>query len=118
MGSKLTLVLCCAAMAAFTAPADAQSPQHQKAHAALTHRAPDNGAANAQARAPFGDVHSPNAHEPAQCFIPVDGDHDLGYWGSCSTSHARPVRLNQRARATQEKGYAGDGRPSPAPAGC
>ena len=92
MGSKLTLFLCCAAMAAFTAPSHAQSPQHQKAHAALPHRAPGNDAANAQARAPFGDVSSPNGHEPGQCFIPVDGDHDLGYWGSCSTSHARPVK--------------------------
>ena len=94
MGSKLTLVLCCAAMAALTTtPSYAQRAQHPQSHTATPQhpRADSHDAGSAYGRAPFENA-APYDHEPGQCFITVDSDHDLGYWGSCSTKGARPVK--------------------------
>src|SRR5262245_50460740 len=88
MGSKLTLVLCCAAMSALVTAAGAQRAQQpSQSHATATHQQPARGndARTSYGQAPFNDVGAPHDHEPGQCYIPVDGDHDLGYWGSCST---------------------------------
>jgi hypothetical protein len=96
MGSKLTLVLCCAAMAALTTPSQAQQARHAPSHAAPPPQHQQTGhtndAGNAYGQAPFEDAASPRDHQPGQCFIVVDGDHDLGYWGSCSTKGARQVK--------------------------
>jgi hypothetical protein len=96
MGSKLTLVLCCAAMAALTSPAGAQRAQEPRSHAAplqQQQRMPSNDAGSAYGLAPWEHATAPlYEHEPGQCYITVDGDHDLGYWGSCSTKGARPVK--------------------------
>jgi hypothetical protein len=35
---------------------------------------------------------APNEQQSGECFIPVDKDNDLGYWGSCSTKGARSVK--------------------------
>jgi hypothetical protein len=93
MGNKLSLVLCCAAVAALNLaqPAYAQTAQQSRSHAAASHhRAAQPNDANAYGQSPF--MNGSNGHEPGQCFIPVDGDHDLGYWGDCSTKRARQVK--------------------------
>jgi hypothetical protein len=97
MGSKLMLVLCCAALAALTSPAVAQRAQEPQPHAAAPHRqqqhVPSNDAGSAYGLAPWEHATAPfYERDPGQCYITVDGDHDLGYWGSCSTRGARPVK--------------------------
>jgi len=102
MGRNLPLVLGIAAIIAlnFAAPAYAQrSEQPQvttpKAGAAKTLRAHRNGndATDAFGQAPPGSFGSPVSNEHSgQCFIAVDRDLDLGYWGSCETRGARSVK--------------------------
>jgi hypothetical protein len=102
MGRNLPLVLGIAAIIAlnFAAPAYAQrSEQPQvtppKAGAAKTLRARRNAndPSAAYGQASPGSFGSPVSNEHSgQCFIAVDRTLDLGYWGSCETPGARPVK--------------------------
>lgn len=94
MGSNLSLALGLAAavVLGFATPSYAQRSQHP--HAAEHQRAHSSGkaAGSAYGHAPSEGTSMSEGHEPGQCYIAVDTDHDLGYWGSCSTKGARPVR--------------------------
>jgi hypothetical protein len=102
MGRNISLVLSLATVTAlnFAAPASAQrSEQPQvttpKAGAAKTLRTRRNAndASEAYGQAPPGSLGSPISNEHSgQCFIAVDRTLDLGYWGSCDTPGARPVK--------------------------
>jgi hypothetical protein len=102
MRHNLPLVLGFAVITAlnFATPAYAQrSEQSQvttsKTGAAKTLRARRNAndASEAYGQASPGSFGAPISNEHAgQCFIAVDRDLDLGYWGSCDTRGARPVK--------------------------
>jgi hypothetical protein len=100
MGSKLSLVLGLTAAIAFGAatPSNAQRlhhhphavtpPHHQPAHI----NASDASTAFGRAAPVQGPGGSTDGREQARCFVSTDSDHDFGYWGSCSSRGARPVK--------------------------
>ena len=87
MGSKLSLFWG-APWLHLAQPASAQTTQQPRSHTHNQRTQPNE--ANAYGQSSFMDW-SNNNHQ-GQCFITVDGDHDLGYWGDCSTKRARQVK--------------------------
>jgi hypothetical protein len=102
MGRNISLVLSLATVTALNlaTPVYAQKSEQSKvtppkAGAAKTQRARRNAndASDAYGQASPGSLGSPIPNEHSgQCFIAVDRTLDLGYWGSCDTPGARPVK--------------------------
>jgi hypothetical protein len=100
MRSKLLPVVSLAAAVALTLATSAHAQRSEQSEATTPKagtakqqrtRSNSDDARKARAQAPRAPASS-EQQSGNNCFIPVDKDNDLGYWGACSTKGARPVK--------------------------
>ena len=85
--SNSSLAVCFAAAAALAVATPAFAQRAEPSHVP-SKVAPSAAGSTRQT------LHRHPAQEPEQCFIEVERDHDLGYWGTCPEHGGRRVRLD------------------------